>query len=285
MKRNTIVIFVEETSTKRGTYKITIYGRNNQVKDPRERNPLLLSTDQFLLTLLTFDRAEWAWEELLRGEISSFLCSEEGCLRRLLTLQGGQSSVVFQICWSACKQKSEKIMRVEKGNGIIGILWILHGLVRRPTRKTYLSMWEAASRMVLTTTLPSSLHLPASLLRRTMNLLIFKVTTSVTLVSEITSTKMLGHLTKWSEVNNNNNNNKMVRSEPVSSKPGNRRRSAGEQIPQETRWWWIYCWRDGDDDDDGLPAYSHHDKIPPWWEYVSNDKGGNVSESNSHYSW
>ena len=27
----------------------------------------------------------------------------------------------------------------------------------------------------------------------------------------------------------------------------------------------------------GLPAYSHHDKIPPWWEYVSNDKGGNVS--------
>ena len=30
-------------------------------------------------------------------------------------------------------------------------------------------------------------------------------------------------------------------------------------------------------DDDGLPAYSHHDKIPPWWEYVSNDKGGNVS--------
>ena len=60
-------------------------------------------------------------------------------------------------------------------------------------------------------------------------------TTSVTLVSEITSTKILGHLTKWSEVNNNNNNNKMVRSEPVSSKPGNRRRSAGEQIPQETR--------------------------------------------------
>ena len=125
-------------------------------------------------------------------------------------------------------------------------------------------MWEAASRMVLTTTLPSSLHLPASLLRRTMNLLIFKVTTSVTLVSEITSTKMLGHLTKWSEVNNNNNNNKMVRIEPVSSKPGNRRRSAGEQIPQETRWWWIYCWRDGDDDDDGLPAYSHNDRIPPW---------------------
>ena len=23
---------------------------------------------------------------------------------------------------------------------------------------------------------------------------------------------------------------------------------------------------DDDDDDDGYPAYSHHDKIPPWWE-------------------
>ena len=43
-----------------------------------------------------------------------------------------------------------------------------------------------------------------------------------------------------------------------------------------------------DDDDgdgnDGLPAYSHHDKIPPWWEYVSNDKGGNVSVSKSHHT-
>ena len=37
--------------------------------------------------------------------------------------------------------------------------------------------------------------------------------------------------------------------------------------------------------DHGLPAYSHHDKIPPWWECVSNDKGGNVSVSNSHHSW
>ena len=36
---------------------------------------------------------------------------------------------------------------------------------------------------------------------------------------------------------------------------------------------------------DGLPAYSHHDKIPPWWEYVSNDKGGNVSVSKSHHTW
>ena len=41
---------------------------------------------------------------------------------------------------------------------------------------------------------------------------------------------------------------------------------------------------DGDDDDDGLPAYSHHDKIPPWWGNVSNDEGGNVSVSNSHHS-
>ena len=35
----------------------------------------------------------------------------------------------------------------------------------------------------------------------------------------------------------------------------------------------------------GLPAYSHHDKIPPWFGNVSNDKGGNVSVSNSHHSW
>ena len=41
---------------------------------------------------------------------------------------------------------------------------------------------------------------------------------------------------------------------------------------------------DDDDDDDGLPAYSHHDKIPPWWEYVSNDEGGNVSLSKSHHT-
>ena len=37
-------------------------------------------------------------------------------------------------------------------------------------------------------------------------------------------------------------------------------------------------------DDDGLPAYSHNDKIPPWWGNVSNDKGGNVSVSNSHHT-
>ena len=34
----------------------------------------------------------------------------------------------------------------------------------------------------------------------------------------------------------------------------------------------------------GYPAYSHHDKIPPWWEYVSNDKDGNVSVSKSHHT-
>ena len=41
---------------------------------------------------------------------------------------------------------------------------------------------------------------------------------------------------------------------------------------------------DDDDDDEGLPAYSHHDKMPPWWGNVSNDKGGNVSVSNSHHT-
>ena len=50
---------------------------------------------------------------------------------------------------------------------------------------------------------------------------------------------------------------------------------------------------DYEDDDDyhggdhhGLPAYSHNDRIPPWWGNVSNDKGGNVSAvSNSHHTW
>ena len=28
---------------------------------------------------------------------------------------------------------------------------------------------------------------------------------------------------------------------------------------------------DDGDDEGGLPAYSHNDKIPPWWEYVSKD--------------
>ena len=42
---------------------------------------------------------------------------------------------------------------------------------------------------------------------------------------------------------------------------------------------------DGDDDDDGgYPAYSHHDKIPPWWGNVSNDEGGNMSVSKIHHT-
>ena len=46
-----------------------------------------------------------------------------------------------------------------------------------------------------------------------------------------------------------------------------------------------FCFCDGDgDDDDGLPAYSHHDKIPPWWGNVSNDEGGNVSVSKTHHT-
>ena len=32
----------------------------------------------------------------------------------------------------------------------------------------------------------------------------------------------------------------------------------------------------------GYPAYSHHDKVPPWWGNVSNDEGGNVSVSKTH---
>ena len=27
----------------------------------------------------------------------------------------------------------------------------------------------------------------------------------------------------------------------------------------------------------GLPAYSHHDIFPPWWVFVRNDNGGNLS--------
>ena len=34
----------------------------------------------------------------------------------------------------------------------------------------------------------------------------------------------------------------------------------------------------GDDDDDGgYPAYSHHDRFPPWWDFVCDDYGGNLS--------
>ena len=31
------------------------------------------------------------------------------------------------------------------------------------------------------------------------------------------------------------------------------------------------------DDDDGYPAYSHHDRFPPWWVFVRDDNGGNLS--------
>ena len=27
----------------------------------------------------------------------------------------------------------------------------------------------------------------------------------------------------------------------------------------------------------GLPAYSHHDRFPPWWGFVRDDNGGNLS--------
>ena len=34
----------------------------------------------------------------------------------------------------------------------------------------------------------------------------------------------------------------------------------------------------------GYPAYSHHDKIPPWWGNVSNNEGGNVPVSKNHHT-
>ena len=37
------------------------------------------------------------------------------------------------------------------------------------------------------------------------------------------------------------------------------------------------------DDQDGLPANSHHDKNPPWWEFVSNEYGGNMPVTKSHH--
>ena len=32
-----------------------------------------------------------------------------------------------------------------------------------------------------------------------------------------------------------------------------------------------------DVDDEGLLAYSHHDRFPPWWVFVRDDNGGNLS--------
>ena len=34
---------------------------------------------------------------------------------------------------------------------------------------------------------------------------------------------------------------------------------------------------ENDDDDGGYPAYSHHDRFPPWWVFVRDDNGGNLS--------
>ena len=31
------------------------------------------------------------------------------------------------------------------------------------------------------------------------------------------------------------------------------------------------------DDNYGYPAYSHHDRFPPWWVFVRNENGGNLS--------
>ena len=40
-----------------------------------------------------------------------------------------------------------------------------------------------------------------------------------------------------------------------------------------------------DDDDDGYPANPHHDKIPPWGEFVINGHGGILSSAYSHHGY
>ena len=40
---------------------------------------------------------------------------------------------------------------------------------------------------------------------------------------------------------------------------------------------------DDGDDDVGLEAHSHHDKFPPWWVFVRDDYGGNLSVTKSHH--
>ena len=100
-----------------------------------------------------------------------------------------------------------------------------------------LLMWEAASRMVLTTTLPPSSHLPASLLRRTMNLVIIQIKMRMRMVVMILMGTMI-----WFGFDNTALDTTLVmpniidrnRSEPVSSKPGNSSWPAGEQVPHET---------------------------------------------------
>ena len=47
---------------------------------------------------------------------------------------------------------------------------------------------------------------------------------------------------------------------------------------------------DNDDDDcdgdgDGFPANPHHDKIPPWGEFVINGHGGILSSAYSHHGY
>ena len=41
----------------------------------------------------------------------------------------------------------------------------------------------------------------------------------------------------------------------------------------------------GNDDDNSLPEHSHHDKIPPWWEYVSYEHGWILSPAHSSHHW
>ena len=38
-----------------------------------------------------------------------------------------------------------------------------------------------------------------------------------------------------------------------------------------------------DNGDNGLQAHSHHDKFPPWWVFVRDDYGGNLSVTKSHH--
>ena len=40
---------------------------------------------------------------------------------------------------------------------------------------------------------------------------------------------------------------------------------------------------DHDDDENGYPAHSHHDKFPPWWVFVRDDYGGNLSICQFHH--
>ena len=40
-----------------------------------------------------------------------------------------------------------------------------------------------------------------------------------------------------------------------------------------------------DVDDDGYPANPHHDKIPPWGEFVINGHGGILSSAYSHHGY